>query len=85
MQRDMQSEFTFMQMSSSLIPYHREKVEDNNFFELNLGKCIIIACEILNHSEGMDINEMLLQHPHIKEWKLVYRDNYIFSKALVTI
>jgi len=67
MTRDMQSEFTFMQKS--------ETPKEEHF-----GKCGVITCEITNWSEGMDIDDMIIQHPYVSEWTLTYKGHYIFNK-----
>ena len=51
MQRDMQTEYTFMYLSDNYIDKDMEN------------KIWIVSAEILNPTEGMDIDDMILRSP----------------------
>jgi hypothetical protein len=78
--RDMQSEFTFAERvntrTNAVIVKQLNLV---GHYEHSFGSSTVVACEILNYKEDQDIDDMILQHPYIKEWTLKYSKDYIFT------
>lgn len=75
MQRNNQSTFTFVQrVLPGTVGYGQES------YQQSLGNAIIVMAEILNYRDCMDLDDMIIQHPYIENWKLKYIGNCMFSQ-----